>query len=106
MTVTTTWEINTMKRDISDGYVTDVIWRCIGKSDDVEKARETGSVALEMKPESLPSDFKSFNDLTSTIVLGWVKDTLGSTEVTKIENYVTEAVNEVITPTVTIGIPW
>ena len=106
MAVTTTWEINTMQRDTSDGYVTDVVWRCIGKSDDEEKARETGSVSLEMKPESLPSDFTAFTDLTTTKVLGWVTDTLGATEVARIETSVKAKVNEILTPSSVYGVPW
>ena len=44
MAVTKTWEINTVERDLSDGYVTKVIYRVKGidSSDSTEKARHTG----------------------------------------------------------------
>ena len=47
MAVTKTWEINTVERDLSDGYVTKVIYRVKGidSSDSTEKARATGEVA-------------------------------------------------------------
>ena len=48
MAITKTWEINTMERDVSDGYVTKVIYRVKGISDSEEKARETG----DLPPES------------------------------------------------------
>ncbi len=40
MAVTTSWEINTLERDVSDGYVTKIIYRIRGYSDSVEKARD------------------------------------------------------------------
>ena len=42
MAITKTWEINTVERDLSDGYVTKVIYRVKGLSDSVEKSRSTG----------------------------------------------------------------
>ena len=53
MAITKTWEINTLKRDLSDGFVTKVIYRVKGISNSEEKARETGEISL-VKPESLP----------------------------------------------------
>ena len=108
MAVTKTWEINTVERDLSDGYVTKVIYRVKGidSSDSTEKARATGEVTLATKPESLPSDFVTYDSLTSSTVLGWVTDTLGSTEVAKIETDLEANVNAVITPTTAKGVPW
>ena len=108
MAVTKTWEINTVERDLSDGYVTKVIYRVKGidSSDSTEKARHTGEVTLTTKPESLPSDFVAYDSLTPSTVLGWVTDTLGSTEVAKIETDLEANVNAVITPTTGTGVPW
>tara|TARA_R100001129_G_scaffold158501_1_gene122238 strand:- start:37 stop:363 length:327 start_codon:yes stop_codon:yes gene_type:complete len=108
MAVTKTWEINTIERDLSDGYVTKVIYRVKGidSSDSTEKARATGEVALALKPESLPSDFVAYDSLTPSTVLGWVTDTLGTTEVTRIETNLEAEVNAVITPTTGTGLPW
>ena len=105
MAITKTWEINTLERDLSDGYVTKVIYRVKGISDSEEKARETGEINL-VKPESLPSDFIEFAKLDAATVLGWVKDTLGSDEVTRIETFLEAKVNEVLTPTTAAGVPW
>ena len=44
MAITKTWEINTLERDVSDGFVTKVIYRVKGFSDAVEKSRLTGEV--------------------------------------------------------------
>ena len=44
MAVVKTWEINTCQRDLSDGYITKVIYRVKATEDDVERfnTRETG----------------------------------------------------------------
>ena len=108
MAITKTWEINTMERDVSDGYVTKVIYRVKGISGTEEKARETGEVNFT-KPESLPSDFIEFTKLDAATVLGWVKTKLEADEsgtVTAIETKLEAAVNEVLTPTKTTGVPW
>ena len=106
MAITKTWEINTLERDLSDGYVTKVIYRVKGLSDSEEKARATGEVVF-IKPESgLPSEFIAFDSLTSSTVLGWVTTSLGTDKVTAIETDLEAEVNEAITPTTATGVPW
>jgi len=105
MAITKTWEINTLERDLSDGYVTKVIYRVIGLSDSEEKARCTGQIEFT-KPESLPSDFIAYDSLNSSTVLGWVTTALGSDQVTAIETGLEAEVTKVITPTTATGVPW
>ena len=105
MAITKTWEINTLERDLSDGYVTKVIYRVKGLSDSEEKARATGEVTFT-KPSSLPSDFVAYDSLTSSKVLGWVTTALGSDEVTAIETALEAEVTESVTPTTAVGVPW
>ena len=104
MAITKTWEVNTMERDVSDGYVTKVIYRVKGIVDDAEKSRKTGQVIFT-KPSSLPSDFVEFAKLDATTVLGWVKTRLGD-QVAEIETELEAAVNKVLTPTTAVGVPW
>lgn len=104
MAITKTWSINTMERDVSDGYVTKVVYCVKGLSDSVEKAREKGYVTFT-KPESLPSDFVAFASLDAATVVGWVKTKLGD-DVAKIETRLEAEVNELITPTTAFGVPW
>ena len=105
MAITKTWEINTLERDLSDGYVTKVIYRVKGISDSEEKARATGEVIFT-KPSSLPSDFVAYDKLTSSTVLGWVSSSLGADEVKAIETSLEAEVTEAITPTTAAGVPW
>ena len=105
MAITKTWEVNTMERDVSDGYVNKVIYRVKGISGSEEKARATGEVNFT-KPSSLPSDFVVFASLDASTVLGWVKTALGTDEVSAIETNLEAQVNEVLTPTTASGVPW
>jgi len=108
MAITKTWEINTMEREVSDGYVTKVIYRVKGISGSEEKARETGEIVFptgDSKPDPLPSDFVDFSKLDAATVLDWVKTALGD-EVATIETRLEAKVNEVLTPTTVAGVPW
>ena len=109
MAITYTWEINgtACKRDVSDGYFTNVVYRVKGMDGTEEKARRTGEVTFT-KPESLPSDFIAFDTSkptpTQATMLTWVKDTLGSTEVTAIENSLKAEIDLINTPVQATGV--
>lgn len=105
MATTLTWEVNTMDRDLSDGFVTKVIYRIKGIENGTEKARETGEVTFT-KPSTLPSDFKEYGTLSESDCLTWVKDTLGTDQVTAIETDLTNKVDLINAPTTATGKPW
>jgi len=111
MAITYTWEINNTacKRDVADGYFTNVVYRVKGMDDSTEKARRTGEVVFT-KPESLPSDFIAFDTSAKTpneaTMLTWVKDTLGSTEVTAIEASLKAEIDLINTPVQATGVAW
>ena len=105
MAITKTWQVNTMERDISDGHVNKVIYRVIGKDDDIEKDRATGQVTFT-KPESLPSDFVAYDKLDEATVLGWVKTSLGTDEVTAIEKAIEDKIAIINTPVTATGKPF
>ena len=96
-----------MEHDVSDGFVTKVIYRVKGLSDSVEKSRLTGEVTFT-KPDSLPSDFVAFASLDASTVLGWVKTAINAsdTNVAAMETALEAQVNEVLTPTSASGVPW
>tara|TARA_R100000664_G_C2727825_1_gene119255 strand:- start:439 stop:765 length:327 start_codon:yes stop_codon:yes gene_type:complete len=107
MTITKTWQINTMERDLSDGYVTKVIYRikATDTSDGIEKARETGEITFT-KPSSLPSEFIDYNNLNESTVVNWIKTKLGSTDVASIEAKLNTEVELVKNPVTATGKPW
>ena len=106
MAINKVWEVNTMERDISDGFVNSVIWRCkaIDDSDNKEPpdSRQTGEVTFT-KPSSLPSDFKAYDSLDAATCLEWVKTALKPEGVAAVEAAIDAAV---ATPTTAVGKPW
>tara|TARA_R100000773_G_C4114428_1_gene52951 strand:+ start:63 stop:398 length:336 start_codon:yes stop_codon:yes gene_type:complete len=109
MAISYTWEINgtCSKRDVADGYFTNVVYRVKGMDGTEEKARRTGEIVFT-KPESLPSDFIAFDTSKKTpdesTMLTWVKDSLGSTEVAAIEASLKAEIDLINTPVQTTGV--
>ncbi len=100
---TKTWQVNTLQRELADGYVNKVIYRVNGTDGDYS-FRATGEVDLP-KPETLVP----YKDLTEETVLKWVKDKLDADNagtVAAIEKAVEDGVNEQKTPTHGVGKPW
>tara|TARA_B100000519_G_scaffold193024_1_gene195093 strand:+ start:114 stop:449 length:336 start_codon:yes stop_codon:yes gene_type:complete len=111
MAITYTWEINSTacKRDIADGYYTNVVYRVKGMDDTTEKARRTGEVVYT-KPESLPSGFISYDTSAKTpdqaTMITWVKDALGTDAVTAIETSLKAEIDLINTPVQATGVAW
>ena len=101
MAITKTWEVNTLERELADGYVKKVIYRVKGLDGSEEKARATGEVNLE-KPKTLIP----YKDLTQDTVLGWVKAKLGTDDVTAIEKRLKDEITALNTPVTATGKPW
>ena len=101
MAITKTWEVNTLERELADGYVKKVIYRVKGIDGSVEKARATGEVELE-KPETLIP----YKDLTESKVLEWVKAKLGDTAVASVEKWLEDEIALINTPVTQTGTPW
>ena len=100
---TKTWQVNTLERELADGYVNKVIFRVNGE-DGTYNYRATGEVNLP-KPDTLVP----YADLTEETVLGWVKAKLDADNagtVANIEAAVENGVNIQKTPTHGTGKPW
>ena len=76
MAITKAWEINTLERELADGYVKKVIYRVKGIDGSDEKARATGEVELA-KPDTLIP----YKDLTEAQVMVGLKQ---NSELTKL----------------------
>ena len=119
MAITYTWEINgtACKRDVADGYFTNVVYRVKGMDGTEEKWRHTGEVTYT-KPDSLPSDFIAFvqgeiddnGNVTKagtpdqSTMITWVKNTLGTDAVTQIETDIKSAIDLINTPVQATGV--
>tara|TARA_Y100001973_G_scaffold47134_1_gene70263 strand:- start:47 stop:355 length:309 start_codon:yes stop_codon:yes gene_type:complete len=100
---TKTWQVNTLQRELADGYVKKVIYRING-ADGTYAFRATGEVDLPRPDTLIP-----YADLTEAMVLAWVKAKLDADKegtVASIEAAVENGVNEQKTPTVATGTPW
>lgn len=103
MTITKTWQVNDMQRELVDGFVNKVIYRVIG-TDGTYQTRATGEVELERPKTLVP-----YKDLTEEIVIGWVKANLEANEegtVAKIEKAIDENITLQKTPVHGTGKPW
>ena len=101
--MTTTWTIAQLDRELADGYVYTVHYR-VDATDGTYSAGAYGSVGLE-KPETLVA----YKDLTSDVVIGWVKAKLDADNagtVANVEAALAANIAEQKTPTVGKGIPW
>lgn len=109
MAITYTWQINgtACKRDVSDGYYTNVVYRVKGMDGTEEKARRTGEVVYT-KPESLPSGFVSYDTSAKTpdsaTMISWVKDALGTDAVTALEASLKAEIDLINTPVQATGV--
>jgi len=109
MAITYTWEINgtACKRDVADGYFTNVVYRVKGMDGTEEKARRTGEITY-VKPESLPSEFISYDASAGTpnqaTMITWVKDALGTDEVTALEAGLKAEIDLINTPVQATGV--
>ena len=109
MAITYTWEINgtQCKRDVADGYFTNVVYRVKRMDGTEEKARHTGEIIFT-KPESLPSGFIAFDSSkptpTQATMITWVKDSLGTDAVTAIETSLKAEIDLINTPVQATGV--
>lgn len=99
-----TWTINTVDRNVSDGGVTQVHWY-VTESETVEDVTYTASSygAFGCTPDSSSEDFVAYADLTEDVVLGWVYAEVDRAEV---EAQLAADIAKQKTPTTEVGTPW
>ena len=100
MTTTISWNIANLERETSDGYVFTAHYT-IDANDGTYSAGAYGSIGLE-RPETLIP----YSDLTKELVVGWVKDKLGTEQVESIEAALQAQLDEQHAPSKAAGVPW
>lgn len=106
MANTYTWVVNNMvSYPTAEGY-TDVVvtvnWSCNG-TDGTYSASLVGTTGVRLDP-NVP--YTPYADLTEEQVIGWVKETLGPSQVETIQNDVAQQIaNSYYTPTI-LPNPW
>jgi len=74
MSITTTWEINDMKRNTSDDGVFKVFWTVWAVREEKYVTEVNGVV--ELTPDPTSDSFIPYNDLTQDNVISWVQEVL------------------------------
>ena len=97
--MTIEWKIEQMDRQTSNGLVTTVHWRA-NAAEDSYSATSYGSVGLTAGQSLIP-----FADLTKEVVIGWVKDKLGTEQVTAVEESLAAQIEAQKEPVSASGLP-
>lgn len=100
MTVTSTWNIVSLERETSDGFVFTAHYT-IDANDGTYSAGAYGSIGFE-RPENLIP----YMDLQKEQVIDWVKEALGEDKVAEIEAALAAQIEEQRSPSKATGVPW
>lgn len=98
--ITISWGIVTLEREVSDGYVFTAHWEA-NAEDGSYRSRAFGCITLER-----PDHLTPYESLSESAVVGWIKDKLGSEMVQEIETNLTAQIGEQKNPRVESGTPW
>ena len=101
MSVTHTWTISNLERNVADGGVTVAHWRCTSVDGD-HRTSSYGTVGFT--PDADAADFVAYADLTEDIVKGWVW--ANGVDQTEIETANAAKITEMANPTSADGMPW
>ena len=103
MATITTWSIAQLERHTADGIVMTAHYT-VDANDGTYSAGAYGSVGLE-QPD--PDEIIPYANLTSGIVIGWVKERLGGDDkVEEIEAALQAQLDEQHAPSKATGLPW
>ena len=98
--LTVNWNIANLERECIDGFVYTAHYT-VDAHDGTYSAGAYGSIGFE-RPENLIP----YADLTKELVVGWVKEALGSDKVIEIGQALLNQIDEQRNPTKAAGVPW
>lgn len=96
-----TWDILSLEREVSDGYVHTAHW-AVKATAGSNSASAYGSVGLE-RPAG---DLIPYDQLTKSLVLEWAKARLGEDAVQRTEEMLAADIAKQEAPTEASGLPW
>lgn len=100
MSLTSTWNVVSLERETSDGFVFTAHYT-VDANDGTYSAGAYGSIGFE-RPETLIP----YMDLTKDEVVGWVKEALGEEKVLEIGQALLAQIEEQRNPSKASGVPW
>lgn len=102
MTTTFSWNIAQTEYETATGIV-ETVHYTVDAKDDVYSAGAYGSLGLERPAEG--DTVVAFADLTTDVVIGWVKDRLGEEQVEAVEAALQKQLDEQRQPSRASGLP-
>jgi hypothetical protein len=100
MAVTYTWTIPTVERNLSDGGITVIHWRCDGVDGDYT-ASSYGTTSHT--PDADAADFIAYDSVTEANCIAWAQAALDQDA---IETAIADNIGVQKTPTTGSGTPW
>ena len=99
MTITNTWAIANLERNVADGKITTIHWT-LSSTDGTYNAGCYGSIGVD---GDLTVQYK---DLTADTVIGWLKYHFGADQVAEIEHTMADQLEQQRAPKIAAGVPW
>lgn len=100
---TTVWKIVNLERVLEDGFIIVAHWSCIA-SEGAYTYQVYGSEIFDYNPNQ--PDFIPYENLTESIVVGWIHNRLGTNNVASVEVNALDKLDKIINPVTTVGLPW
>jgi len=105
------WTVLSTERETTNQGVIVAHWRMedsevVGEGADAVTHYGSSYGSLGFTPDPDAEGFTAYADLTETIVLGWVKSSLGSDQITVLENQIAAQIADSKAPATAHGVPW
>ena len=100
MAVTYTWSVANTERNLSDGGITVIHWRCTGVDGDYT-ASSYGTTSHTYDADA--ADFVAYDNVTEAQAIGWAQAALDQSA---IEQAIADKINAEQNPTTGAGVPW
>ena len=100
MAVTYTWSVANTERNLSDGGITVIHWRCTGVDGDYT-ASQYGTTSHT--PDADAADFIAYDSVTEANAISWAQAELDQSA---IETAIADDIAAQKTPTTGDGVPW
>jgi len=110
MADTYTWQISTLDRETSDGFVFTSHWRLNASRTVADKdytAGIYGTAGFSVKPDA--KDFVPYEDITEAQAMTWTKASINDpddTAVATLEARVSKQLDDQVNPPTATGVPW
>jgi hypothetical protein len=100
MAITYTWTIPTVERNLSDGGITTIHWRCTGVDGD-HSASSYGTTGHD--PDASADGFIAYDSVTEANCIAWAQAQVGQSDV---EAAIAAKIEADKNPTTGSGTPW